>query len=163
MISTRVDVKGLKELEKQLRELGGPGSIAGAKVMRSALMSASLPMWRDMENRAPVSQDPTPRKRKSRKGGVVEIRPGFLKHKVRRRSYINRTGLGNRNISGRGLVKVRLGAFAPYAHYVEFGTEKAPAQPFVRPTFDVHWRGTLSRFKSLLARRLASAKRRMNR
>ena len=160
MDSLRVEVHGLREIEQALREFSSEDSIAGAKVIRSAMMSASLPMYRTMQATAPVSQDPKPRKRRSKRGGTVEIRPGFLKFKVRRRSYINKTGYGNRNISGNGLVKVRLGAFTPYAHLVELGTEHSPAQPFVKPAFDSHWRGTLNRFGGLLEKRLASARRR---
>ena len=169
MIGLDVELGGLKELEQQLRELGGPGSIAGAKVLRSAIMSASLPMFRQIQRTAPVSQG-HPRKRKSRRGGTVEIRPGFLKHKIRRRSYINKTGHGNRNISGSGLVKVRIGGFAPYTHFVEFGTDHGPKhpfttapQPFIRPAFDTHWRGVLNSMGGLLGKRLASAKKRKHR
>ncbi len=154
-------VEGLQELEKQLRELGGNNGIAGAKVLRSAMMSASLPMYKQMKASAPVSKDPTPRKRKGRGGESVIIRPGFLKHRVRRRSYVNRKGTGNRNISGNGVVKVRLGAFTPYALYVEMGTEKAPAQPFIRPAFDAGWRELLTRFRSLLEKRLLAAQRKL--
>ncbi len=161
MIKVTAQVEGLRELEQQLRELTGETSIAGAKVIRSALMTASLPMYRQMQSTAPVSKDKEPRKRKSRRGGVVEIRPGFLRYKTRRRSYINKTGHGNRNISGNGLVKVRLGAFVPYALYVEMGTENAPAQPFIRPAFDSLWQDTLSRFGTLLGKRLASTRKRM--
>ena len=172
------NIEGLNDLEKQLRALGGDGSIASAKVLRSAMMSASLPMLRDMQRNAPVSPPSEPRKyttkrgpkgslkyriAKSRKHGEVEIKPGFLKYKVRRRSYINKTGSGNRNIRGSGLVKVRLGAFVPYACMVELGTEDTPAQPFIRPAFDGGWRGLLSNFGGLIEKRLASAIRRQNR
>ena len=162
MIDLDVNLSGLRELEQQLRELGGPGSIAGAKVIRSALMSASLPMFRELQRTAPVSQG-EPRRRRSRRGGMVDIQPGFLRHKIRRRSYINKTGHGNRNISDSGLVKVRIGGFAPYTHFVEMGTEHSPAQPFIRPAFDHHWRPLLQNFGTLLGKRLRSARRRMNR
>ena len=160
MDSLRVEVNGLKELEQALREFSGEDSIAGAKVIRSALMSASLPMLRQMQATAPISTDPRPRKRRSRRGGEVEIRPGFLRFKVRRRSYINNTGRGNRNIRGNGLVKVRIGAFTPYAHLIELGTEHSAAQPFVKPAFDSHWRGALNNLSGLLEKRLTSARRR---
>ncbi len=159
MDSLRVEVNGLREIEQALRDFSSEDSIAGARVIRSAMMSASLPMFRQMQATAPISQDPRPRKRRSRRG-EVEIRPGFLRHKVRRRSYVNKTGRGNRNISGNGLVKVRIGAFTPYAHLVELGTEHSAAQPFVKPAFDSHWRGVLNRFGGLLEKRLTSARRR---
>ena len=174
MIQPAVRLEGLAALEQALRNLTSEDQIAGAKVIRSALMSASLPMYRDMQHKAPVSPQPDIRKRatkhgpvgspkyrmrKSKKSGWVEIRPGFLKMKVRRRSYINKTGHGNRNISGSGLVKVRLGAFTPYAYMQEHGTDKAAAHPFVRPAFDAHWQATVQRFSVLLGRRLDTAQR----
>ena len=169
MINLNVEITGLKELEKQLRELGGEESIAGAKVLRSAMMTASLPMFRQIQSTAPVS-DGKPRKRKSKRRGTVVITPGFLKHKIRRRSYINKTGHGNRNISGSGLVKVRIGGFAPYTHFVEYGTDHGPKhpftvapQPFIRPAFDTHCRGVLNSLGGLLGKRLASARKRQNR
>lgn len=163
MNNLRVEVHGLRAIEQALRDFSSEDSIAGARVIRSAMMSSSLPMLRQMQATAPVSQDPRPRKRRSKRGGTVEIFPGFLRHKVRRRSYINKTGFGNRNISGIGLVKIRVGAFTPYAHFVEMGTEHSPAQPFIRPAFDAHWRGFLNQLGGLLQKRLRSAQRRRNR
>lgn len=178
MIRPSVRIEGLAELERALRTLSSEDQIAGARVIRSAMMSASLPMYRDMQAKAPVSPEPDVRKRatkhgpvgspkyrkrKSRKHGWVEIRPGFLKMKVRRRSYINRTGHGHRNLSGNGLVKVRIGAFAPYAYMQEHGTDKAAANPFVRPAFDRHWQNTINRFSALLGKRLATARRKYHR
>lgn len=174
MIDITVQLQGLSDLEQALREISSEDSIAGAKVIRSALMSASLPMYRQMQATAPV-YDPKPnkdgeivhRKRKSRKHGVVEIRPGFLKSRIRRRSYINKTGYGSRNIGStpderNALVKVRLGAFVPYAHFVEYGTEHSPAQPFIRNAFDGGWSRAVNQFGSLLAKRLAAYRRRHN-
>lgn len=167
MIDVTVNLYGLSELEQALRDISNEDSIAGAKVIRSALMSASLPMYRHLQATAPVAKDPTPRKRKSRKGGTVEIRPGFLRSRIRRRSYINKTGYGNRNIGrsqseANALVKVRLGAFVPYAHFVEYGTEHSPAQPFIRNAFDGGWSRAVNQFGSLLAKRLAAYRRRHN-
>lgn len=164
MIDVSVQIHGLSDIEQALRDISNDDSIAGAKVIRSALMSASLPMYRHLQATAPESPaDLAPRKRKSRKGGIVEIRPGFLKSRIRRRSYINKTGYGNRNIDGNGLVKVRVGAFVPYAHYVELGTEHSPAQPFIRSAIDSHWQSITQNFRTLLEKRLLSYRRRQNR
>ncbi|PJE80690.1 hypothetical protein CI610_00351 [invertebrate metagenome] len=174
MISPDVKIHGLREMERQLRKLYSGDLLAGAKVIRSALMSASLPMYRAMQARAPVAPPPGVRQRSTRRGGkgtplyrirrsrrhgLVEIRPGYLKMRVRRRSYINRTGFGNRNVRGRELVKVRLGAFTPYAYMVETGTGRAMAQPFVRPAFDAGHRATVDRFAVLLGKRLDKLRR----
>lgn len=170
MIDVSVDIHGLSDIEQALRDISSDDSIAGAKIIRSAMMTASLPMFRQMQATAPTAKDPRPRKRKSRRGGTVEIRPGFLRHRVRRRSYINKTGYGNRNIGStpdekNALVKVRMGAFVPYAHYVEFGTDTQhePPRPFIRNAFDGGWQGITQKFGTLLERRLLSYRRRQAR
>lgn len=163
MIDVTVNLYGLSDIEQALRDISNDDSIAGAKVIRSAMMTASLPFYRDLQATAPVNKDPKPRRRKSRKGGTVEIRPGFLKSRIRRRSYINKTGYGNRNIDADGLVKVRIGAFVPYAHYVELGTEHSPAQPFIRSAIDSHWQNITQNFRTLLEKRLLSYRRRQAR
>lgn len=175
MIDVSVQINGLSDLEQALRDISNDNSIAGAKVIRSALMTASLPMYRHLQATAPESDvkfnkkgEMVYRKRKSRKGGIVEIRPGFLRSRIRRRSYINKTGYGSRNIGStpdeaNGLVKVRIGAYTPYAHYVELGTEHSPAQPFMRSAIDGHWSGITQSFGTLLEKRLLSYRRRQAR
>lgn len=169
MIDLTVNLYGLSDLEQALRDISNEDSIAGAKVIRAALMSASLPMFRTLQATAPVNKDPRPRRRKSKKHGMVEIRPGFLKSRIRRRSYINKTGYGNRNIGTaagddqNGLVKVRLGAHVPYALFVEYGTEHSPAQPFMRAAVDGGWFKAVNDFRTLLEKRLASYRRRQAR
>lgn len=166
MIDVSVDIHGLSDIEQALRDISNDNSIAGAKVIRSAMMTASLPMFRQMQATAPVAKDPRPRKRKSRRGGTVEIRPGFLRHRVRRRSYINKTGYGNRNIGKtnerNALVKIRMGAFTPYAHFVEFGIseQNITPRPFIRDALDSNWLSMVNNFRSLLEKRLAAYRRR---
>ena len=168
MIDVSVDIHGLSDVEQALHDISNDDSIAGAKVIRSAMMTASLPIFRQMQATAPVAKDPRPRKRKSRRGGTVEIRPGFLRTRIRRRSYINKFGYGSRNIGrmqneANSLVKVRIGVYTPYAHYVELGTEHSPAQPFIRSAIDGHWQGITQKFGTLLERRLLSYRRRQAR
>ena len=168
MIDVSVNLYGLSDLEQALRDISNDNSIAGAKVIRSAMMTASLPMYRHLQATAPKSKDPRPRQRKTSKGGTVEILPGFLRSRIRRRSYINKTGYGSRNIGrtqneANSLVKVRIGAYTPYAHYVELGTEHSPAQPFMRSAIDGHWQGITQKFGTLLERRLLSCRRRQAR
>ena len=168
MIDVSVNIHGLSDIEQALRDISNDNSIAGAKIIRSAMMTASLPMYRHLQATAPVAKDPKPRKRKNRKGGTVEIRPGFLRSRIRRRSYINKTGYGNRNIGStpdeaNGLIKVRIGAYTPYAYYVELGTEHSPAHPFMRHAIDGHWNGITQSFGTLLEKRLLSYRRRQAR
>ena len=146
-------VEGLRELEKQLRDLGHD---LGLKTLRSALMATAAPLRAEMKRLAPMSSG-EPRKRRSRRKGVVIIRPGFLKHRIRARSAIRKAGRKSRYLSGQQVALVRVGAFTPYAAYVEYGTEKMAAQPFVRPAAHSK-RGELdNRFKTYLKKRIDKA------
>lgn len=48
---------------------------------------------------------------------------------------------------------------APYWHLVEFGTEKMPARPFMRPAANAHWPLALSVFKAALVKGIERAAR----
>ena len=98
MIDVSVQIHGLSDIEQALRDISNDDSIAGAKVIRSALMSASLPMYRHLQATAPEStRRPGHRaSAKAAKGASWRFAPAFLKSRIRRRSYINKTGYGNR-------------------------------------------------------------------
>ena len=153
MIQVSAKVEGLNELETQLRALGLE---VGVKTLRAALMATAAPLRQEMKRLAPQSRG-EPRRRRSKRGGVVEIRPGFLKSRIRARSAIRRVGRSSRYLGGDQVALVRVGAFTPYAGYVEYGTSKTPAQPFVRPAAHAK-RGELdTRFKTYLKKRIDKA------
>lgn len=56
-----------------------------------------------------------------------------------------------------GRLKLEIGATAPYAIYVELGTYKMAAQPYIRPTFDYLIRLLPVVIKAEVARRASSA------
>ena len=152
-VSARVE--GLDVLEKQLRTLGLE---LGVKTLRSALMATAAPLRKEMKRLAPESpSDAGPRMRRSKRKGVVEIRPGFLKFKIRARSAIRRVGRSSRYLSGDQVALVRVGAFTPYAAFVEYGTEKTRAQPFVRPAAHSKRAELDTRFKTYLKKRIDKA------
>jgi len=105
-------VEGLDELEDALLGLGAD---LGAKTLKSALMASSKPMLDDMKRRVPVES-------------------GRLKKTLGRRSKIDKKG------TGKTTAIVRVGAVKRKnswrAQFVEFGTSKTQAQPFIRPALD---------------------------
>ena len=60
---------------------------------------------------------------------LAPVRTGFLRSKIRARKT-----------KAKGAT---VEALAPYSGYVEFGTYKMPAQPFLRPAIDQHRRQIL--------------------
>ena len=154
MISVTTKVEGLDVLEKQLR---GLGLELGVKTLRSALMATAAPLRKEMKRLAPESPaDLGPRFRRGKKG-MVKILPGFLKHRIRARSAIRKVGKSSKYLSGNQIALVRVGAFTPYAGFVEYGTEKTRAQPFVRPAAHNKRVELDNRFREYLKKRIDKA------
>lgn len=154
-IQITTKIEGLDELEKQLLELGLE---VGIKTLRSALMATAAPLRKEMKRLAPETPtDEGPRMRRSRSRGVVEIRPGFLKYRIRARSAVRRSGRSSRYLSGNQVALVRVGAFTPYAGFVEYGTSRTRAQPFIRPAAQNKRAELDSRFKTYLKKRIDKA------
>lgn len=47
-------------------------------------------------------------------------------------------------------LKMQMGATAAYTIYVEMGTSKSPAQPFIRPSYDKNKRNLLTHMRNKL-------------
>lgn len=116
-------IQGDKELAYKLRALGGAAS---DKALRSAAMSATLPVLRSAQSRAPVREGSDPKR--TYLGRLVA--PGFLKRNIARRSMITRGG-----------VRVDIGPKAEAFYgtqFIEIGTSRIAAQPWLRPAFYSH-------------------------
>lgn len=123
-----IDILGLKEMDENLRTLGAE---LGAKTLRGALRDAAKPMEDYMNANAPESE--APRTIRTRKGERVEIRPGFLKSRIKRRTQLNKRGTNTRKFGKDGVAVVQVGVFkVPYVVQVEYGTSKSAAHPFIR-------------------------------
>lgn len=131
-VSIKID--GLKEMDKALRGLGAE---LGAKTLRGALMDAATPMLNEMK-------------------ALVPIDKGGLKKTLGKRSKIDKKGVNAPAIIRVGAV--RKGAWK--AHFIEFGTSRTPAQPFIRPAFDKSDE-VIQRFKSRLGPRIEKAARKL--
>lgn len=116
------EIKGAKELSRKLSALG---AAAGGKALRSALMSAALPVLREAQARAPVSDRDY--LKKTYKGRYVA--PGFLKRNIARKSILYKN---------KQTAKVLIGP-KPEAFYgtqfIELGTSTIPKQPWLEPAF----------------------------
>lgn len=135
-MSVSVKVSGLKELGKNLQALD--------KKVRNRIsvkaMRAGGRIIRDSARaKAPVLQENVPHRRK-----------GTLKRSIVERTKVGKNGktttiVAVRNLSGKQIAKFKgktgkSGAKNPndpfYWRFVEFGTSKMPAKPFMRPAFE---------------------------
>lgn len=123
----RLDVKiqGARELDRAFRAL--PENV-GRRVWLPALRKGANLIKRDAQRRAPIEVDAPYRRT-----------PGTLRRAIRVRAF--RAGTTPRGevhmavfvTKGR---KQKHDAF--YAHFVEFGTSRSRAQPFLKPAFDTN-------------------------
>lgn len=121
MPARETQVKGLKELNKILEQL--PIKLQ-KRAVRKALRAGSRPIIQKARSLAPVDTGALKKsiiyaQRRDPTRGAI----GFLKSSV--------AGKGKQNT---GSEKKRVPS--KYAHLVEFGTSRAPAQPFMRPALD---------------------------
>ncbi len=115
-------LRGFRQLSKQLEALG---PALGGKYLRSAALSATLPVVKEARNRIPENdRDFLAKTYKGRK-----VAPGFAKRNIARRTKISRD---------KSKVRVMIGVKkeAYYAiHFVELGTSRQRRQPWLEPSF----------------------------
>jgi len=123
-------VEGLADLEKKLVALG---DVVGVKVLRGALMDAATPIVKAAKEKVPVIE-------------------GILQKSIRKRGFVRKTGAS--------VVDVYVGPMKPKGwrgHFIEFGTSRSRAKPFLRPAFDQEWRNSVKIFSIKLAKRIDKA------
>lgn len=131
-----VEIKGLRELDKALRELGAE---VGAKTLRSALRDAAKPVLEQAQRDAPP--DVT----------------GNLRKQLKLRTSINRRGKRGRA----EVARVRVGVTkVPYIAAIEFGTSRQEAKPFLRQSLIENSAKSLDIFKDRLAVRIEQVRKR---
>ena len=140
-----VRVEGLKELSAKLQALGAG---MAARQLRGAAKDAMERTETIARARAPVGDTV----HKTYKGRTVT--PGFAMRSIKRASFWDRS----RNVA-RAVVGVGAEAFYALA-FVERGTSKMPAQPWLVPAFESTSGQVLADFKSSLVRRLEKIARR---
>jgi HK97 gp10 family phage protein len=141
-----VRVEGLKELQDKLRGLGAG---MAARQLRGAAKDALERTETVARARAPVGDQI----HKTYKGRVVT--PGFAARSIKRAALWDRA----RNVA-RAVVGVASEAFYALS-FVERGTSRAPAQPWLVPAFHATSGQVLADFKASLKARIERiAKRR---
>lgn len=152
----QIKVEGLAELAKALKAL--PPEIAGKNggPLRKAIGRAAVVIRDDARRRAPVDTGNlrdniiAVRKRKSPQG----TEGYFVEVRRKRRKYANTRA--NRRKGRVGKTYENLGE-AYYGMFVELGTAKMPAQPFLRPAFESKKAEAVETFRVELAKGIEQA------
>lgn len=128
---------GFSELEKNLEMLGEQMRARGVRLMMSR---ASVPIRDEAKVRAPILQESVPH----RMPGTIMRNIKIWRHK--RTPFAVTYFVGVRKLSGASVAKFKKankgksGGQNPndpyYWRYLEFGTSKMRAQPFLRPAFE---------------------------
>lgn len=159
---TTVRVEGLKELEKSLKALGDEATVAGRRALRR-----EANMLRDaLKEAAPYSGDNANttkyRRLKARKGkrrilaGLVRMTDyGHLRDNIRVREAKAR--------KDHTIVMMVHTGRAFWGSFLEFGTRKMAARPWMRPTFDGMQMGIVEGIKKQLGRQIELAAKRLAR
>jgi HK97 gp10 family phage protein len=143
MTVVTVHVDGLDEVQTTLRELL-PDRTA-RNVMKRVLMQVAQPVATTAEGLAP------------RRSGELKRRIGTGTKLSRRQRAMHRKRDPND-------VEVFIGADAiPQAHLREYGADHHPAQPFMRPAWDIHQRAVLEGIKGAMWREIERAAARLAR
>ena len=140
-------IEGFEALTKQLK---GMGDKVGGKALRSAAMTATLPAVNAAKAAAPVGSPPyesgDPYPVRTYKGTLHA--PGYLKRNIGRKSIISKD---------KRFVKVMIGP-KPEAFYgtqfIELGTSRISAQPWLEPAFKNARSSIDSRFRKELKKRI---------
>lgn len=137
-----VEIRGLRELSDALKAL--PKKME-RRVLNAALMSGAREIAKEAQIRAPVDKGTVRRN--------IRARPG------RPDAGHNATVIVSvRRLTGRAIAKLKAkGKTADdpfYWRFLEFGTSKAPARPFMRPAFEAKKVSAAHTIKDALKRRI---------
>lgn len=135
------NVQGLKELQAALKDL--PERIA-RNVLRGAVGAGAAVIRKEARGRAPVATG-------TLKRAIYQKQIRELSSQVKQTFYVGaRKGKKYRYQGKKGT----LSQDAYYARFVEFGTAKMAARPFLRPAFEAKKGEAVQAIKDYLAQRI---------
>jgi HK97 gp10 family phage protein len=153
MMDIEVHFEGLAELDEQLSKLS---AAVAAKQVYGALSYATTPMMKKIKADAPKAAEAYFRYwkggKKTGKGSKSKkerrlITPGILKKSIRRWRV---KGLPDSYGIGLGVKKAKLEYIPFYWYFIENGTSKYAATPFIRPAFDTGKEDAVKRYMDKL-------------
>lgn len=146
MIETSVEIEGLEELTRKLRQLE---RLAKQKsLVYKAIFFATKPMLDDVKKRAPKAEAAYYRyfRGGGQKSRVLQT-PGKLRKSIKRKRVKLPDSVG----VGIYSAPIKHGGASKYSvfywRFIEYGTPKMAAMPFIRPAYDAKKIEALDRFK----------------
>lgn len=144
-----IDVVGLDVLDQAIAELDNKMK---DKVLSKALNQALNPIRKDAKFYASVAPEPHTMITKS--GRKVVVQRGLLRSAIRKRKVPKREmgELGGHGVAmgiyiGKGTKQKE---YPNYWHFVEYGTSKMAAMPFLRPAFNSNQQAAIDAFADKL-------------
>lgn len=151
------DILGLKEMGNALESFTQK---VAKNALNSALSAAATPIIKEAKRHAAQAREPH-EMQYGGKGKKVIVQPGLLKESIRRR----RLKVGElRQLNATAGVAIYIGKgtkqklYPRYWHFVEYGTSKMAAYPFLRPAFDSQKENAVAKFKEKLAQNIEKIK-----
>ena len=153
-----IKVHGLPELSQTLMKL--PAELE-KRVIMGALRAAAQTIRKEAIVRAPVLQIPDPRRR----AGTLKKNISVRRVKGKTAVYVGVFGASRKKIAAFKAAGGGKGANNPddpyYWKWVEFGTKKMAARPFLRPAFEAQKYEALRMFEVYMRKRLAKEARKV--
>lgn len=145
-----VEIEGLQELEDQLKALT---AVVARNQIYSAISFGLTPIVSEMRNNAPKAAAAYYRYSKGgKKTGERHLeQPGRLRSQVRRWRV---KGLPDSYGVGVGIKKKSKEYVAFYWYFIEYGTAKQAAVPFIRPAFDAGKENAVQRYMDKLRKNI---------
>ena len=146
-----IKVHGLQELSQTLMKL--PAELE-KRVIMGALRAAGQTIRKEAMARAPILQEPDPRRRAGTLRKSISVRR--VKGKVA--VYVGVFGLSGKRMAAFKAGGGTKGANNPddpyYWKWVEYGTKKMAARPFLRPAFEAKKFEAIRLFEAYMKKRL---------
>lgn len=146
--SGTIGVQGLAELERKLEGL--TNELAG-KALYSALNVALTPVVKEAKQGALVAREP-------HRMGSITVQPGLLASAIRKKRVPKREMIGELAQGAAMGVYIGKGTsqkiYPRYWHFIENGTSKMAATPFLRPAFDNNINVMIAKFSEKLAKNI---------
>lgn len=162
MSNDTINISGLDELDARLRELG---TVTGAKALRSALLTTTTPLLRDIKASVPVNTGDLKksigrRTKIERKGFISEVarvQVGAVRKASWRAHFIEfGTLMRVRGKDGK-LRRIRRDVTFVNATNIRFGTVRIKPNPFIRSSWERNKEQLLARFAVELRKKIEKA------
>jgi len=138
-MTVEIKVEGLKELQDRLLKL--PEKI-GNNALASCLGSAALVIQKEVQKNVHIAAKDYEIR------GKVKVSPGWLKKQVVKKR-VRQT-----KSSAETIITMKDSKHSFFWRFLEFGTSKMAAKPFMRPSFEAAKQRAVDRFEERLRERL---------